>query len=160
MTVAPLSIQADKTDDNHACCRYVSDHKPINCNAARQRYTSDYLDVQLANNGHTSCQYTSCPGGGVYAYSHFMQQGLADGRVWHSELCKADGTDRDASTDENGQVHIAVDNGYTLTINGVEIGSSEDWTVTDSYAFVAPCDQVRPGFYGRVRCVSRYRCLF
>ena len=107
---APSSIQADKTDDNHACCRYVSDHKPINCNAARQRYTSDYLDVQLANSGHTSCagQYTSCPGSGVYAYSHFMQQGMADHRVWHSELCKADGTDRNASTDENGQARAGL----------------------------------------------------
>ena len=69
-----------------------------------------------------------------------MQQGMADHRIWHNELCKADGTDRDASVDENGQAHIAVDNGYTLYVNAVEIGSSEDWTTTDSYAFVAACD--------------------
>ena len=31
---------ADETDDNHACCRFVSDHKPINCNAARQVRTA------------------------------------------------------------------------------------------------------------------------
>ena len=30
--------------------------------------------------------------------------------------------------------------GYELFINGQSIGSSEDWTTTDSYTFVAACD--------------------
>jgi hypothetical protein len=32
-------------DDRQACCRYVSDHTAIDCNAARMRYTKDYLSI-------------------------------------------------------------------------------------------------------------------
>ena len=39
-----------------------------------------------------------------------------------------------------------VDNGYTVYVNEQEIGSSEDWTTTDSYTFVAPCES--PTVYG------------
>ena len=34
---------------SRACCRMTTNHVPINCNAARQRYTMDYIDVHLAN---------------------------------------------------------------------------------------------------------------
>ena len=30
-------------DERLACCRYVSDHQPINCNAARSKFTSNLL---------------------------------------------------------------------------------------------------------------------
>ena len=46
---------ADTTDDNHACCRFTSDHVPINCNAARQRYVADYPDVQISNQYSYRC---------------------------------------------------------------------------------------------------------
>lgn len=100
-----------------------------------------------------------------YAFTHFNSQGRAGGRIWHNELCMPDGSDRDASTDvrtqpiplphlgfwvisdmipcvlqENGQIHMSVDNGYTIHVNEQVIGSSEDWTTTDSYTFVAPCE--------------------
>ena len=122
---------AELNSASRACCRMQTNHVPINCNAARQRYTMDYIDVHLANQ---------------YAYSHFTQQGQAGGRIWHSELCMPDGSDRDASTDENGQIHMAVDNGYTVYVNGQELGSAEDWTTTDTYTFTASCEQ--PTVYG------------
>ena len=77
------------------CCRYVSDHKPINCNAARTRYTKDYLSItQCTTVGQRYCSYG---GKGNQGYSsaltHFEQIGEKAGYMWHSELCEADGRD-------------------------------------------------------------------
>jgi hypothetical protein len=42
--------------------------------------------------------------------------------------------------DPNGSLHISVDNGYTAYVNGVEMGSSEDWTHTDTFSFSSDCN--------------------
>ena len=46
----------------------------------------------------------------------------------------------------HGVVHVTADNGYSLYINGQQIGSGESWVDTDEYTFDAPCDQ--PTVYG------------
>ena len=56
-----------KDNGDRACCRYKSDHRPINCNAARKRYSLDYPDVTISNQ---------------YAYSAYMQKGRREGRIW------------------------------------------------------------------------------
>ena len=38
-----------------------------------------------------------------------------------------------------GQVHISVDNSYTLYVNGQELGSGDNWAQTDTYDFSAQC---------------------
>jgi hypothetical protein len=96
---------------DRACCRYESDHRAINCHAARTRYLHDYM-----NGGAVNYQDTS---GDEYAYSQYTQTGQAQGYIWHSELCNEDGSDVDHDFDAaTGQVHISVDNGYHFYVNG------------------------------------------
>ena len=110
---------------DRACCRYTSTHNPINCNAARVKYVSDYVDVHLS---------------GDYAYSQYTQTGRAEGRIWHSELCNEDGSDVDHDFDDaTGQVHICADDGYTLYINGKNVGSAEDYTTVQGHTFTEAC---------------------
>jgi hypothetical protein len=81
-------------DDRQACCRYTSTHIPIDCNAARNRYTLDYLSNTQCG-FHGSCG-TATGGwanndgmgsqGRSAAFNHFNQQGKASGYIWHSEL--------------------------------------------------------------------------
>ena len=91
-------------DNRMACCRYVSDHRAINCNAARMRYTQDYLaitqcgyDNMIWDNQGDSGQWCNQDGLGNQgydaAYAHFTQTGEASGYIWHSELCNPDGSD-------------------------------------------------------------------
>ena len=53
---------------------------------------------------------------------------------------------------DNGQIHIAVTNGYTLSVNGQPIGRGSSWTRTDAYTFLAPCT-------GQSAVLNR-QCLF
>lgn len=39
---------------SRSCCRYKSQHNAINCDAARRKYTSDYLVIN-------ECQTDGCP---------------------------------------------------------------------------------------------------
>ena len=93
--------------DRQACCRYVSDHQPINCNAARMRYTQDYLMITQCGGSQEEMGGGSCGGdvtswhnndglgsqGYSGAWTHFTATGEAAGYIWHSELCNPDGTD-------------------------------------------------------------------
>jgi hypothetical protein len=111
---------------DRACCRYRSTHQPINCNAARKKYTQDYVDVNAAN---------------ANAYSSYMSVGRPQGRIWHSELCNLDGSDVDHDfDDETGQAHLSVDNSYQLFINGKDYARHNDWTHTDAVSFKVPCN--------------------
>ena len=119
---------------DRACCRYESNHQPINCHAARTRYLHDY-----AGGGAVNYQATS---GDEYAFSQYTQTGAAQGYIWHSELCNADGSDIDHDFDAaTGQIHISVDNGYTFFVNEQEVGSAENWYDTQGLTFTASCDQ-------------------
>ena len=96
--------QGFEHDDRQACCRYVSDHRPINCNAARMRYTQDYLSITQC--GYDNMIWDNQGGAGQWcnqdglgsqgydaAYAHFTRQGQSSGYIWHSELCNLDGSD-------------------------------------------------------------------
>ena len=63
-------------------CRYVSNHVDIHCNAAAARYLRDYPDLQ---------QYPE-----LDAFDHYnaREGGKSEGRIWHSELCNSDGTNK------------------------------------------------------------------
>ena len=157
-----------KHGQRRMCCRYVSDHKPINCNAARVRYTSDYLSItQCTTVGQKYCRYD---GQGNQGYSsaltHFEQTGEKSGYMWHSELCNLDGSDivldRDCKIVKQkngawgsgaakcGEVHgiayFAVDDSYKLFVNGKKVGQGHSWTHTDRHVFSAPCN--KPTVYG------------
>ena len=151
------------------CCRYTSDHQPINCNAARMRYTQDYLTITQCEAGNTAesqytdgtyCNYDGLGSQGYdAAFNHFHSTGQMAGYIWHSELCNLDGTDvvlsQDCSIAQNtdgswgsgaaqcGSVHgtayFSVDNGYDFFVNGQHIGAGNDWTTTDRYTFEASC---------------------
>ena len=116
-------------DDRQACCRYVSDHRPINCNAARMRYTTDYLSITQCGGSVEEMGGGSCGGqvtswhnndglgsqGYAASWNHYMETGQASGYIWHSELCNPDGTDIVANqqcsvhtNDENHDVWCAV----------------------------------------------------
>jgi hypothetical protein len=46
-------------DGRKMCCRYNSDHTAVNCNAARMRYTTEYLSITQCAAGNTAeSQYT------------------------------------------------------------------------------------------------------
>ena len=122
---------------DRACCRYETDHRPINCNAARVQYMHDYMGA-AASDDATDGATTS---GDEYAFSQFTQTGQAAGYIWHSELCNDNGSDIDHDFDDaTGQVHISVDNGYHFYVNEQEIGTAEDWTQTQGLTFTASCD--------------------
>jgi hypothetical protein len=122
---------------DRACCRYETDHRPINCNAARIQYMHDYMGA-AASDDATDGALTS---GDEYAYSQYSQTGRAAGYIWHSELCNDDGSDVDHDFDAaTGQVHISVDNGYHFYVNEQEIGDAEDWYTTQGLTFTASCD--------------------
>ena len=63
-------------------CRYVSNHVDIHCPAAAARYLRDYPDLQ---------QYPE-----LDAFDHYnaVEGGKSEGRIWHTELCEADGTNK------------------------------------------------------------------
>ena len=156
-------------DDRQACCRYTSTHNPINCNAARNKYTEDYLSITQCGY-HGSCGrevngWANNDGLGSQGYdaawAHYSQTGKSAGYIWHSDLCNPDGTDiivtQDCSLHVNkdggwgsgaaecGNVHgiayFAVDNGYDFWVNDQLVGSGNDWTTTDRHTFEASCDE-------------------
>lgn len=132
-------------DGEQACCRYTtSGSHRINCNAARSRYQEDYLQISACHTsgGATGADNSYCNFDNEYAYTHFLQNGQTAGYIWHDELCNPDGTDVAVTMSSNhGVVHVTADNGYSLYINGEQIGSGESWVDTDEYTFDAPCDQ-------------------
>ena len=122
---------------DRACCRYETNHAPINCNAARVQYMHDYMGAAASDHA-TDGAVTS---GDEYAYSQYTQTGQRAGYIWHSELCNDDGSDVDHDFDDaTGQIHISVDNGYHIFVNEQEIGSAEDWYTTQGLTFTASCD--------------------
>jgi hypothetical protein len=68
------------TRDNEAhddiFCRYVSDHKPVNCKDAADRYEQDYPDVMEQSEASK-----------LTPVEHFKQFGREEGRIWHGEIC-------------------------------------------------------------------------
>ena len=123
---------------DRACCRYVNNHNDINCNAARVRYTADYMGA-AASVGNQN--YNAATSGDEYAFSQYQQTGKASGYIWHSELCNDDRTDVDHDFDDaTGQVHICVDDGYHLFVNEQDIGDAEDYTAVQGLTFTASCD--------------------
>ena len=42
---------------------------------------------------------------------------------------------------DNGQLHIAADSGYTVSVNGQIVGHGSAWTRTGAYSFLAPCTE-------------------
>ena len=67
---------------DRACCRYETNHQPINCNAARVRYLHDYMGNAAADDATAGSQTS----GDEYAYSQYTQTGRPAGYIWHSEL--------------------------------------------------------------------------
>ena len=59
----------DSTGHNDIYCRYVSDHQPINCKSAADRYWADYADVAQVN---------------FPAWEHFQQSGKWQGKIWYA----------------------------------------------------------------------------
>ena len=83
-------------DNEVACCRYTTNGgRRINCNAARQRYQEDYLQIAACHHsgGRTAADGSYCNYDNQYAYTHFLQNGQDGGYIWHDELCNPDGTD-------------------------------------------------------------------
>ena len=72
----------ENEDHDAVFCRYVSNHVDINCPAAAARYLRDYPDL---------AQYPT-----LDAFSHYNgnEGGKSEGRIWHSELCNLDGTNK------------------------------------------------------------------
>ena len=123
---------------DRACCRYETDHRAINCNAARMRYIHDYLGAAASVSNQN---YNAATSGDEYAYSQYVQTGQHSGYIWHSELCNEDGSDVDHDFDDaTGQVHICGDDGYHFYVNEEEIGSHEDWRTVQGHTFTASCD--------------------
>ena len=151
-------VQDDKGfehDDRQACCRYVSDHRPINCNAARMRYTHDYLLITQCGGSQEEMGGGSCGGevtsfhnndglgsqGYSGAWTHFTATGEASGYIWHSEMCTAQGTDwvqQDCIGCE-GQMHVTGVGDFEVSVNGFILTSGQDWTRTHSLTFNSSC---------------------
>jgi len=66
------TMEIESHDDVY--CRYVNRHEFKDCNNAAQRYLHDYPDV---------AQSPYAP------FTHFMEHGKYEDRIWHSELCVA-----------------------------------------------------------------------
>ena len=67
-------------------CRFVSQHKAINCDSASARYRADYGVESCEGAGAVSPDKNCAP------FQHFNERGKALGRIWHSELCEEDCT--------------------------------------------------------------------
>ena len=79
----------DPNGHDHVYCRYVSQHKPLNCPAASARYWADYRDVASYDGGYEQSL-------GYDGFDHYMHYGRGEGRTWHSELCEEDGTNKES----------------------------------------------------------------
>ena len=78
---------ADPLGHEHVYCRYLSHHVHLDCPAAQARYWQDYRDVAAYDGGYENSV-------GFEAWDHYQQYGMNEGRIWHSELCEADGTNK------------------------------------------------------------------
>lgn len=72
-------MQHPGSSHNDVYCRYVSDHKGVNCKAAADRYWADY--------GTGGCHDVQGNLGDCDAWAHFQETGKFMGRIWHSEIC-------------------------------------------------------------------------
>ena len=81
---------ADPDEHNEVRCRYESSHQPIDCPAAQSRYWQDYNDVAAADVAAADIAGSI----GMEAWDHFNSYGKHEGRIWHSELCNPDGTNK------------------------------------------------------------------
>eukprot|EP01051_Picozoa_sp_SAG22_P009515 SAG22_NODE_798_length_7130_cov_4.576732_7_plen_272_part_00 len=86
----------DPNGHDHVYCRFTSTHTDLNCPAASARYWHDYRDVSADDRagacGHGSGESIH----GCDAFDHFTHYGKSEGRVWHSELCNKDGTNKNS----------------------------------------------------------------
>jgi hypothetical protein len=136
-------------------CRFISVNQPLNCPAARAKYYDDYRDVAASHECTCCASCSCCPAGcesgsdnacgyGSHsrhgAWHHFMDYGRRQGRVWHSELCRSDGADRilDRLGGSTGHINVAGDL-FRVHVNGVLLGSGQDWTRRHSFGFRANC---------------------
>jgi hypothetical protein len=78
---------ADPLGHEHVYCRYLSHHQHLDCPAAQARYWQDYRDVAAYDGGYESSV-------GMEAWDHYERYGENEGRIWHSELCEPDGTNK------------------------------------------------------------------
>ena len=65
----------DAVTHDSVFCRYVSDHKPIDCGSAASRYRNDYPEA-VADSPD--------------AWDAYQHKGKWEDKIWHSELCQAD----------------------------------------------------------------------
>ena len=88
----------DPNGHDHVYCRFVSQHHDYNCQAASARYYHDYRDV-AGDDRAGACGHATGEGGGAAgcdAFDHFTRYGKHEGRIWHSELCNDDGTNKNS----------------------------------------------------------------
>ena len=74
-------------------------------------------------------------------FRHFSEYGLREGRIWHSEMCTAQGTDwvqQDCIGCE-GQMHVTGVGDFEVSVNGFILTSGQDWTRTHSLTFNSSC---------------------
>ena len=64
----------DENAHDHVFCRKTQSNTEVNCPAAQAQYWQDYPDVRNRN---------------FPAWQHFQDEGKANGKQWHSELCNS-----------------------------------------------------------------------
>ena len=67
----------DAVTHDSVFCRYVSDHKPIDCGSAAGRYRNDYPEAVISSDSPD-------------AWDSYQHKGKWEGKIWHSELYQAD----------------------------------------------------------------------
>lgn len=143
-------------------CRWVEVNTPKFCPAAQRAYWNDHEDVRV-NTLQTfsvaelctccddcTCCSPGCETAGTCGYGnstqnggfrHFSEYGLREGRIWHSEMCNADGTDlvQQNCIGCQGQMHVTGVGDFEVSVNGFILASGQDWTRTHSLTFNASC---------------------
>ena len=147
-------------------CRWVEVNAPSFCPAAQDQYWADNEDVGSNTQDWfpaaelcsccaactccvDGCESDSSCGYGRLSYGyesrggfrHFSEYGLREGRVWHSELCNADGTNKVSDRCEGceGQMHVTAVGDFEVSVNGFILSSGQDWTRTHSLTFNVSC---------------------
>ena len=67
---------SDNEGHDDIFCRMVSDHKPVNCRDAADRYEQDYPEIMQQSEAAR-----------MTPVNHFKTFGREEGRIWHSEIC-------------------------------------------------------------------------
>jgi hypothetical protein len=75
-TLGAMMWTSDFDAHNDVFCRIVSDHKPMNCKDASDRYEQDYPEIMSQREASK-----------LSPFAHFNQFGKMEGRIWHAELC-------------------------------------------------------------------------